>query len=390
VQDGELHRQRLSGWQAVFVADAFFFHAAVRTFIGKHSRQLLSELYHPTLRYNPHVPRICILPRATNTGGVTSFQVNLTAGLNARGIQVCHRLDERPFDAVLLTSTTRDLPGLLRLRRQGLRIVQRLDGINWLHRRLHTGPRHFLRAEYGNRLLALLRSWVVTQVVYQSEFVRGWWAGQFGPERVPSAVIHNGVDLSACTPDGPGGRPTEAFRLLLVEGSLQGGYETGLATAIGLAERLAEKFPLELMVVGRLSPGLQAASQRKSRALIVWAGLVPRDHIPTLDRSAHLLYSADLNAACPNSVIEALACGLPVAGFATGALPELVTGDAGRLVPYGGDPWKLDSPDLPALTRAAAEILQNNEHFRQSARRRAEEAFSLDTMVDRYLNVLLG
>jgi glycosyltransferase involved in cell wall biosynthesis len=321
---------------------------------------------------------------------VTSFQANLTAGLNVRGIQVCHHLDERPFDAVLLTSTTRELPGLLRLRQRGVRIVQRLDGINWLHRRLHTGPRHFLRAEYGNRLLALLRSRVVTNIVYQSAFVRGWWAGRFGPEGVPSVVIHNGVDLSAYTPNGPSERPTGTFRLLLVEGRLQGGYETGLVTAIGLAKRLAEKFPLELMVVGRVSPELQTASQKKNRVPILWTGLVSRDHIPALDRSAHLLYSADINAACPNSVIEALACGLPVSGFATGALPELVTGDAGRLVPYGGDPWKLDPPDLPTLANAAAEILQNNAHFRQSARRRAEEAFSLDKMVDRYLDVLLG
>jgi glycosyltransferase involved in cell wall biosynthesis len=312
------------------------------------------------------------------------------AGLTARGIQVSHRLDETSLDAVLLTSTTRDLPGLLRLRRRGVRIVQRLDGINWLHRRLHTGARHFLRAEYGNRLLALLRSRVVTHVVYQSSFVQGWWAGQFGPERVPSVVIHNGVDLSAYTPDGPHERPAETFRLLLVEGSLQGGYETGLGTAIGLAERLAERFPLELMVVGRLSPDLQTKFLQKSRVPILWAGLVPHDHIPTLDRSAHLLYSADINAACPNSVIEALACGLPVSGFATGALPELVTADAGRLVSYGGDPWKLDLPDIPALADAAAEILQNNARFRQSARHRAEEAFSLDKMVDRYLDVLLG
>ena len=336
------------------------------------------------------MPRICIFPKASNTGGVTSFQAKLTAGLDARGIQVCHRLDEASIDAVLLTSTTRDLSGLLCLRRSGVRIVQRLDGINWLHRRLRTGARHFLRAEYGNRLLALLRSRVVTHIIYQSEFVRGWWARQFGPERVPSVVIHNGVDLSAYTPDGPHERPTGTFRLLLVEGSLQGGYETGLSTAIGLAERLAEKFPLEMMVVGRLSADLQTAYQKTSRVPITWAGLVPRDRIPFLDRSAHLLYSADINAACPNSVIEALACGLPVAAFATGALPELVTGDAGRLVPYGGNPWKLETPDLPALTEAAAEILQNNERFRRSARRRAEEAFGLDTMVEKYLNVLLG
>lgn len=230
---------------------------------------------------------------------------------------------------------------------------------------------------------------MVTHIVYQSDFVRGWWARQYGPERVPSVVIHNGVDLSNFTPDGPHQRPAETYRLLLVEGSLQGGYETGLATALGLAERLAEELPLEMMVVGRLSPSLQTVYKEKSRLPILWAGLVPPHQIPGIDRSAHLLYSADINAACPNSVIEALACGLPVLGFATGALPELVTGDAGRLVSYGGDPWKLDPPDLPALAGAAAEIIQDNAHFRAAARRRAEEAFGLDKMVEEYLQILL-
>jgi glycosyltransferase involved in cell wall biosynthesis len=90
------------------------------------------------------------------------------------------------------------------------------------------------------------------------------------------------------------------------------------------------------MVVGRVRPETQAIWQQRSSVPIVWAGLQPAERIPELDRSAHLLYSADLNAACPNSVIEALACGLPVLAFDTGALQELVVGDAGRVVPYGG------------------------------------------------------
>jgi glycosyltransferase involved in cell wall biosynthesis len=321
---------------------------------------------------------------------VTSFQANLAAGLKARGIEVCFQLNETPIDAILLTSTSRNLAGLLQHRRRGIPIVQRLDGINWLHRRLRTGVRHFLRAEYGNRLLALLRSKIATRIVYQSEFVRGWWTRQFGEQRLPSAVIHNGVDLTVYTPSGSHHRSVEVFRLLLVEGSLQGGYETGLTNALGLAEILAEKFPLEMMVAGQLSPQRQAHIQEMSQVKILWAGLVPRGEIPALDRSAHLLYSADINAACPNAVIEALACGLPVAAFATGALPELVTGDAGRLVDYGGDPWKLDPPDLPGLASAAAEILQDNNRFRAAARRRAEEAFGLDAMTEKYLHVLLG
>jgi len=97
-----------------------------------------------------------------------------------------------------------------------------------------------------------------------------------------------------------------------------------------------------------------------------------------------------MNAACPNSTIEALACGLPVVAFDTGALPELVTGGAGRIVPYGGDPWKLDPPDVVALARAAAEVLENQTRFRAGARQRAEDAFGLERMVTGYLESLLG
>jgi hypothetical protein len=39
---------------------------------------------------------------------------------------------------------------------------------------------------------------------------------------------------------------------------------------------------------------------------------------------------------------------------------------------------------------ASAEILRYNERFRTAARQRAEQAFGLDKMVDRYLEVLLG
>jgi glycosyltransferase involved in cell wall biosynthesis len=334
--------------------------------------------------------RICLIPKVHGVGGMVSFQAKLTAGLAARGIQVCDDLAYTPYDAVLITGGTRDLAGLSRARRRGVRIVQRLDGINWLHRRQHTGVRHYLRAEGGNLLLTYVRSRLATFIVYQSAFVQGWWEGWFGPTRRPTTVIHNGVDLGVYTPDGPHERPAERLRLLIVEGSLGGGYDIGLNTAVRLAELLAEKnFPIELMIVGRVAAELQAAAQALSHIPLQWAGTVPRERIPFLDRSAHLLYSADLNAACPNSVIEALACGLPVAAFDTGALPELVPGDAGRVVPYGGDPWKLEPPDIPALAKAAAGIFLNGSHFRAAARARAEEAFGLDRMIDRYLEVLL-
>ncbi|MDI6770258.1 MAG: glycosyltransferase family 4 protein [Anaerolineales bacterium] len=333
--------------------------------------------------------RICIIPKAANIGGVTSFQRKLAAGLARRGVEVCHDLSDLPYDALLLTGGTRQLFALWQARRRGVRVVQRLDGINWIHRQRRTGWRHYLRAEYGNWLLAFIRTRIASQIAYQSEFVRGWWEDWFGAARAPGVVIHNGVDLEVYSPVGRVINPP--YRLLIVEGSLGGGYEMGLEWAVRLGESLAgnPKFPMQLMVVGRLAPQLQSAWQNNSRIPILWAGTLPGERIPEIDRSAHLLFSADLNSACPNAVIEALACGLPVVAFSTGALPELVTGDAGRLVAYGGNPWRIDPPDLPALATAAADILSDLPRFRKGARARAEASFGLERMVEGYLQILL-
>ena len=40
-----------------------------------------------------------------------------------------------------------------------------------------------------------------------------------------------------------------------------------------------------------------------------------------------------------------------------GSLPELVTPEAGKVVPYGGSPWKLETPDIPGLASAAVQML---------------------------------
>jgi glycosyltransferase involved in cell wall biosynthesis len=150
------------------------------------------------------------------------------------------------------------------------------------------------------------------------------------------------------------------------------------------------------MIVGRVAEELQLRWSNyiidcniAEHVSLTWSGVVPQDEIPRIDRTAHLLYSSDVNPACPNSVIEALACGVPVLAFDTGALSELVANDAGRVVPYGGDPWKLEQPDFSALAHAAHEMLGNQERFRKAARERAEEMFGLEKMVDSYLEVLL-
>ncbi len=333
--------------------------------------------------------RICIVPRVEGSGGMASFRLKFEKGLQARGIDVTHDLSSNA-DVVLVVAGTRNLWQLRQARKRGLRIVQRLDGINWVQRVRWSGLRYHLRAEYGNAMLSLIRSRFADRVIYQSQFIRDWWEGWVGVAHAPASVILNGVDLQTYTPEGPHERPAGLYRLLLLEGSLAGGLNSGLFHAVSLAEKLSLKHPTEVAVAGHVDEATRNKINKESRVAVKFLGVIPREEIPQLARSSHLLYSAEVNPPCPNSVIEALACGLPVAGFDSGSLRELVTAAAGCVVPYGANPWKLETPDIPALANAAENVLKNQEGFRRSARERAESTLGLDKMVDAYLKVLLG
>ncbi len=172
---------------------------------------------------HPHT-RICLIPNLTGVGGMVSFRGRLVTGLEQRGIQVSSNLADTPYDTVLIIGGTRNLVGLWRAKQRGARVVQRLDGMNWIHRKKRTGWRHFIRAEYGNLILSLIRSKLADQVIYQSEFAHQWWERIYGKSLIPWAVVHNGVDLERFRPDGTPGQPG----LIVVDRAVTGPYQNYL------------------------------------------------------------------------------------------------------------------------------------------------------------------
>ncbi|HET9251408.1 MAG TPA: TIGR03088 family PEP-CTERM/XrtA system glycosyltransferase [Candidatus Eisenbacteria bacterium] len=211
------------------------------------------------------------------------------------------------------------------------------------------------------------------------------------PRRITQ--IYNGVDTErfAPVPRPDRDRLPEAFRaegLVLVGlvGRLQPVKDfASMIRALGVLRERAPRAEAAVRVavfgdgplLGDLR-GLVASLALESR---VWfAGSVP--DVPDALRSMDLFALTSRNEGISNTILEAMAVGLPVLATAVGGNVELVQdGVTGTLVP-AGDPESLAGAVAayasdPALRRAHGE----------AGRARAVERFSLAAMVRRYLDL---
>ena len=323
----------------------------------------------------PHPP--------SDSGGPGTFQTLIEAHLRRQGHEISYRHNGEIPDVVLVVGGTRHIRWLKRCRESGARIIHRLDGINWRHKVQWRGPRAFLLGAIRNRLISHIRNKLAHFVVYQSEFVQTWWVEKYGMDRCEHCIIHNGTDIDRFHPADVA--PQEDIRLLIVEGNLETD-RASMQVLTDVSHRLIEGgIVAGIDVFG----GLCGAAKRALLSVpgLKYRGVVGRDQMPEVYRRASIFLSLEINGACPNTVIEAMASGLPVVGYDTGALPELVPRTVGRIARYGGNPWKIEAPDVEALTRAVIEVTAEHVPMASSARELAESEYSSDEMTRRYVNV---
>jgi glycosyltransferase involved in cell wall biosynthesis len=300
------------------------------------------------------------------------------AGGTAKFQRLARRFPNSSTDFSLLylgsTSLPRDLGPLLRLvRRRGIPVVVNQDGVaypGWAG-----DATEELNARYRRALQA------ADHVLFQSLFSRDSSDLFLGEPRGKWEILYNAVDVDHFTPadtapaDGPvlllGGDQTQAYRLEL---------------ALRTFARVLEGEPAaRLLVAGRLvSPAEPLLDELGIRSSVELVGRYAQRAAPELIRRAHLLLHTKVKDPCPSSVIEAMACGLPVVYPASGGTVELVGDEAGVGVPHP-ESWEHDEPPAPeALAEAVGEVLAARPAYAAAARRRAVERFSLEPWLDRH------
>jgi glycosyltransferase involved in cell wall biosynthesis len=157
----------------------------------------------------------------------------------------------------------------------------------------------------------------------------------FEQRGVHSEIVPNIIDMEHFRPGNLG----HAFPHLVVARSLEAIYD--IATALRAFALIREEFPTAKLSVAGSGPELQTlrllACKLQIAAAVEFCGRIDRDRMAELYRSASVVMNPSRVDNMPNSVLEAMASGVPVVTTDAGGIPFIVRDGVTALVVPAGD-----------------------------------------------------
>jgi glycosyltransferase involved in cell wall biosynthesis len=196
-------------------------------------------------------------------------------------------------------------------------------------------------------------------------------------------VLSSGVDTQRFHPALDWPRPVPAEQRLVFGYVARLGTVKGHDILIRAFARAVHEFgvnaELRLVGDGPLRPGLEALAQERGVTDRVHF-LGTRDDVPDQLRSFDVFVLASEREGRPTSIMEAMACGLPVVATDVGSVRGLVAEGVTGLV--------VAPSDVDGLARGLCQIATDpalRQRFARAARAEAESRLSLDSMLRAYL-----
>ncbi len=376
----------------------------------------------PTMRAaDSSIPLIAHVIFRLDYGGLENGVVNLINGIPGdryRHAIICiddftdfsKRLQRPDTEVIAIHKRPgTDLGSLLRLYRTFRRLrpdivhTRNLAGLDALLPALLAGVKTRIHGEHGwdvndlegkNRKLRLLRRLhapLVSHYIALSRDIGSYLQTAVGVKAKRISRIYNGVDNELFAPAarrvGRRGTDIELPDDAFVFGFV--GRVEAVKAPLDLVEafaRLVRRDPareLRLAIAGDGS--LLEATRRRAAELgvenLCW---FPgrRDDVARVMQAFDVFVLPSLAEGISNTILEAMASGLPVVATAVGGNPELVgDGESGKLVP---------AADIEALCDAMTGYFDDHDlvvRHGNAARQRIDQRFSLDSMIARYLSV---
>jgi len=242
-------------------------------------------------------------------GGPATFMRNLQQYLDQHNYSYLFSSENAK---VVFFPTSLSLSVLDKIKQQGGAIIQRLDGIYYPSKH---GERYFKI----NRVPQKIYVEYADTVIFQSLYSQAQCFAMFG-EREEYQIIINGVDKTIFYPEQSreNTRIDEKIRFVTT-----GRFRNidMIEPVVKALDMLKSTLDFELTVIGPVvNPQLEPYFQR---TYIRYIETLSLHEIAEVLRANDIFIYSHLNPPCPNSVVEAISCGLPIVGFDSGAMAEL-------------------------------------------------------------------
>lgn len=276
---------------------------------------------------------------------------------------------------------------LIHAKLTGKKIVQRLDGMFYYS----TSGWNYLRLNFS---AWIIRTFFSNYTIYQSHYSKYCADNFLGKRKEKYSLIYNGVDINKFSPEGDNLKNTLKDNLgqqLFITVS-QFRREDQIIPIINALRQYKEKYTqnFKFLVIGEFIGKIKnLPGKYASVPFLKFVGKIKNEKLPSYLRSSDCFLITHLNPPCPNNVIEAMACGLPICGVNDGAMSELTEqGKNSLLIPTEGDAfWKTRMLDVKRFADNLAEIMKYRKAYAKNSRATAEKKFSLTAMIDKYIQV---
>lgn len=191
-------------------------------------------------------------------------------------------------------------------------IIQRLDGVYY-------PSKHGIKYLYFNKDIKFNYLKYSDFIVFQSSYSRLECFTMLGEiDEDKYTIICNGTDKSIFFPVKK--EFNENKIIFTTTGSFRN--KDMIEPVVLALDIVAEEHNIELRIVGPIiSNDVKRFTDRK---YVRCLGQMDKKNLAEVLKESDILIHCQLNPACPNTVIEAVSCGIPVVGFDTGAMKEVL------------------------------------------------------------------
>lgn len=305
-------------------------------------------------------------------GGPLTFMRNLKCCLDKRGFVY----QNKPwFAKSIFFPISCSIKTLKYIKIWNGKIIQRLDGVYY-------PSKHSDKYLEFNREMKDIYLNYTDYAIFQSEYSRKQVFEMFGT--MPSdrySIIPNGADLNIFYPsDNQATIPTR----FITTGNFRNIDMIGpIVESLDLLQAAGKAFSLD--IVGPIS--LKEKKSILSRSYVRNYETLDQPTLANSLRNSDIFLYTHLNPPCPNSVIEAISCGLPIVGYDSGSMSELCFFNSELLAYVSDDVFQVyEDFRIDALYEKIVLSIDNFETFKARSLKFAKR-YSMERCADSYIEV---